>query len=192
MAIITGGMFGKIECVTLGLTTIESLTEIQISHFIACKNYEEKITTIHTCKIYNDVFNKERESNQQKVQKNKRIKRILLVDDEYDVSLVMKLVLEKNGFKVDSYTNPSEALENFTTGLYDLVILDVKMAEMDGFYLYEKIKKLDDNVKICFLTATDDVYYEILKKNYPDINENCIIHKPVDNESLLRRIKSVL
>jgi CheY-like chemotaxis protein len=178
--------------ITGGLTTIESLTEIQTSHFIACKNYEEKITTIHTCKVYNDVFNRERESNRQKVQKNKRRKRILLVDDEYDVILVTKLVLEKNGFKVDSFTDASQALENFTTGLYDLVILDVKMPEMDGFYLYEKIKKLDDKVIICFLTAADDVYYEVLKKNYPSINEDCIIHKPIDTKSLLRRIKSVL
>ena len=144
-------MPGKVECVTLGLTTIESLTEIQISHFIACKNYEEKITTIHTCKIYNDVFNRERDSNQQKVQKNKRIKRIFLVDDEYDVNLVMKLVLEENGFKVDSFTDASEALENFKTGVYDLVILDVKMPAMDGFSLYEKIKKLDDKVIVFFL-----------------------------------------
>ena len=63
---------------------------------------------------------------------------------------------------------------------------------MDGFSLYEKIKRLDDKVIICFLTATDGTYYEILKKNYPNINENCIFHKPVDNESLLRQIKSVL
>ena len=184
-------MSGKLESVTLDLTTIESLPQMQISPFIACKNYEETITTIHTCKIYYNVFSEEKESNQQKVQANKR-KRILLVDDEYDVNLAMMVVLDENGFKVDSYTDPSEALENFTPGLYDLVILDVKMPEMDGFNLYEKIRKLDDNVNICFLTATDDVYYEILKKNYPSINENCVIYKPVDNESLLRRIKSTL
>ena len=184
-------MSGKLESVTLGLTTIDSLPQMQISPFIACKNYEETITTIHTCKIYYNVFSEEKESNQQKVQANKR-KRILLVDDEYDVNLAMKVVLDENGFKVDSYTDPSEALENFTPGLYDLVILDVKMPEMDGFNLYEKIRKLDDNVNICFLTASDDVHYEILKKHYPHINENCVIHKPVDNESLLRQIKSVL
>jgi CheY-like chemotaxis protein len=184
-------MAGKVECLSLGLTTIKTLSEIPISHFIACKNYEEKITAIQTCKIYNDVFNKERESNQQKLRENKR-KIILVVDDEYDVNLAVKVVLNENGFKVDSYTSPYEALENFTTGLYDLVILDVKMPEMDGFYLYEKIKKLDDKVIICFLTAADDVYYQTLKRNYPNINEDCIIHKPVDNESLLRRIKSVL
>ena len=104
----------------------------------------------------------------------------------------MKLVLEGNGFKVDSFTNAFEALENFSTGLYDLAIVDVIMPEMDGFGLYENIKKLDDKVIVCFLTATHDAYYETLKKNYPTINENCIIHKPVDNESLLRQINSIL
>jgi DNA-binding response OmpR family regulator len=66
------------------------------------------------------------------------------------------------------------------------------MPEMDGFSLYEKLKKLDNKVIICFLTATNDTYFEILKKNYPNINVNCIIHKPVDNESLLRQINSIL
>src|SRR5215469_17106574 len=186
-------MSGKVECVSLGLATVEFLPEIQISHLIACKKYDEKITTILMCKDYDDIFGREsRESNQQQVHKNKRMKRILVVDDEYDICLVVKLVLEGNGFKVDSFTDATEALENFSTGLYDLAILDVIMPEMDGFSLYEKIKKLDDKVIICFLTATDDAYYEILKKNYPDINENCVIHKPVDNESLLRQINSIL
>jgi DNA-binding response OmpR family regulator len=131
------------------------------------------------------------ESNYQ-IQKDNGVKRILLVDDEFDISLVMKLLLEENGFKVDSFTDAFEALENFSTGLYDLAMLDVKMPEMNGFSLYEKIKKLDDKVIICFLTATDDTYYETLKKNYPAINENCVIHKPVDNESLVRQINSIL
>ncbi len=72
------------------------------------------------------------------------MKRILLVDDEPDITLVMKLVFEENGFKVDSFTDGSEALENFRTGLYDLAILDIKMPEMDGFSLYEKIKKFQN------------------------------------------------
>jgi len=54
---------------------------------------------------------------------------------------------------------------------------------LDGFRLYEKIKKLDDNVVICFLTAADNVYYKILKKHYPRVNENCVIHKPVDKNN---------
>src|SRR5215467_2295910 len=181
-------MSGKVECVTLGLATVEFLPEIQISRFIACKRYDEKITTILMCRAYDDIFGRERESNQQQVHKNKRIKRILLVNDEHDINLTIRLILEDNGFKVDSFTDASQALENFTAGLYDLVILDV-ILPTNGFSLYEKIKKLDDKVTICFLTATDKAYYEILKKHYPSIKENCVIHKPVDNESLLRIIK---
>ena len=115
-----------------------------------------------------------------------------MVDDEYDISLTIKVVLEENGFKVDSFNDASQALENFRTGLYDLVLLDVKMPKIDGFSLYEKIKKLDDKVPICFLTAADDAYYGISKKKHPSINETCVIHKPVDNESLLKQIKSIL
>ena len=130
-------------------------------------------------------------NNQQQIQKNKAIKRILVVDDEHDVSLTMKLVLEESGFKVDSFTDASEALQNFMSGIYDLVILDVKMPTMSGFSLHKKIRELDDKVTICFLTAADEVYYEILKKRYDNIDETCVIRKPVDNDSLLRRIKSI-
>ena len=66
------------------------------------------------------------------------------------------------------------------------------MSVIDGFGLYEKIKKLDGKVIICFLTAAGDAYYEILKKRYPAVNKNCVIYKPVDNESLIRQIKSIL
>jgi DNA-binding response OmpR family regulator len=160
-----------------------------ISHFMACKNYDERITTIHMGKVYDDAFGMERESIQQQVQKNKRI---LLMDDEHDVNLTIRIFLEEKGFKVDSFTDASQALENFTAGLYDLVILDVKLPGMNGFSLYTKIKKLDDKVRICFLTAADKTYYENLKKHYSGIIENCVIHKPVDNESLLELIKSAL
>ena len=69
---------------------------------------------------------------------DKNIKRILLVDDEYDITLTIKVVLEQNGFIVDSFTDVSE---NFRTSLYDLVVLDVKMPEIDGFSLYEMASK---------------------------------------------------
>ena len=85
------------------------------------------------------------------------VKRILLVDDEHDINLTLKIVLEDGGFKVDSFTNPFTALQNFKSDLYDLAILDVKMLVMNGFGLYQAIRKLDDKVKICFLTAASDV-----------------------------------
>lgn len=81
----------------------------EVSHFIACKDYEEKITTIHTSKSYYDVISRQQESNQQ----GQTDKRVLVVDDEYDVNLTIKLVLEENGFKVDSFNIASQALEEF-------------------------------------------------------------------------------
>ena len=156
---------------------------------ITTKNYDERITTIRVCEVYDGTFSRERESNQQQVQENQRI---LLVDDEHDVNLTISLILEENGFKVDSFTDAFQALKNFTAGLYDLVLLDVKLPAMDGFSLCEEMKKLDDKVRICFLTAADRTYYEILRKHYPSIKENYVIHKPVDNDSLLSLIKSVL
>jgi len=68
-------------------------------------------------------------------------KRILLVDDESDVCLALEKVLDENGFTVDSYDDPLLALEKFRANLYDLVILDIKMPEMNGFALYREIKR---------------------------------------------------
>jgi DNA-binding response OmpR family regulator len=117
----------------------------------------------------------------------------LVVDDEHDVNLTLKIVLEDGGFKVDSFTNPLTALRNFKNGLYDLAILDVKMPVMNGFGLYQEIRKLDDKVRICFLTAASDVYYEAFgKQAFHNIDDNCIIRKPVENELLIKQIKSIM
>jgi len=121
------------------------------------------------------------------------VKRILVVDDEYDINLTLKFVLEGNDFKVDSFTNPLVALQNFKSGLYDLVVLDVKMPIMNGFGLSQAIRRLDDKVKICFLTAASDVYYEDFGKQvFPNIDEKCVIHKPIENELLIKQIKSIM
>jgi len=121
------------------------------------------------------------------------VKRILVVDDEHDINLTLKFVLEGNDFKVDSFTNPLVALQNFKSGLYDLVVLDVKMPIMNGFGLSQAIRRLDDKVKICFLTAASDVYYEDFGKQvFPNIDEKCVIHKPIENELLIKQIKSIM
>ena len=124
-----------------------------------------------------------------------RKNRILIVDDEDDVNLLFKMVLEDNGFKVDTFNDPLVALQNFTTDSYDLLILDMLMPNMNGFELYEKIRMLDDKIKICFLTASGINHEEIRKKvayatiDYP---ENCFIIKPIENEDLIKRVKAQL
>ncbi len=63
---------------------------------------------------------------------------------------------------------------------------------MHGFGLCNEIRKFDIKVKICFLTATEDTHYEFRKQTYPNFEENCIIRKPIENELLIKRIKSII
>jgi CheY-like chemotaxis protein len=157
-----------------------------IASFIACKKYDETITVINTTKGH------EAWREQQLVNLN-RTKRILVVGDEYDTNLVLKVVLGESGFKVDSFTDPLAALQNFKTGVYDLALIDVRMPVMNGFGLYNEIRKLDIKVKICFLTAAEDTYYETFgKQAYPNYDENCIIRKPIGNELLIKQLKSII
>jgi DNA-binding response OmpR family regulator len=125
-----------------------------------------------------------------------RKNRILIIDDEDDINLLFKIVLEDNGFKVDTFNDPLVALQNFTAGSYDLLILDMLMPNMNGFELYEKIKMLDDKTKICFLTASGINYEEFREKvaSTATINrtENCFIIKPIENEEFIKRVKSQL
>jgi len=116
--------------------------------------------------------------------------RILLVDDEPDVIFTFKKGLEAHGFVVDAFKDPVLALSNFKPGTYDLLLLDVKMPQMNGFELYEKIKKIDSGVKACFITA-NEVYYESLREIFPTMDLDCYI-KPIQIEDLVMHIKAEL
>ena len=118
--------------------------------------------------------------------------RILFVDDEPDLTQVSTLALEYHGFKVDSFNDPREALSKYKPGLYDLVILDIKMPKMDGFELYHEIKKKDNNANVCFLTASELYYEEFRKKEYCALNRNLFIRKPIENEELVKQITKMI
>ncbi len=92
-------------------------------------------------------------------------KKILVVDDEADLTMLCRLALEYHGFKVDTFNDPQRALSNYKPSYYDLVILDITMPKMDGFQLYDEIKKKDEKAKICFLTASELYYEEFRKEN---------------------------
>ncbi|MGA9298238.1 MAG: response regulator [Nitrososphaeraceae archaeon] len=119
-------------------------------------------------------------------------KRILAVDDEPDLTMICSLALQYHGFKVDTFNDAQEALSNFKPDYYDLVILDIKMPKMDGFELYDKIKKKDDKVKICFLTASELYYEEFRKKEYSALDKNLFLKKPIDNDDLLKEVNKIM
>ncbi len=133
------------------------------------------------------------DENDDKRKKKNNDKKILLVDDEPDIIYSIKKVLEINGFVVDSYTDPVLALSNFKPRLYDLLLLDIKMPKIDGFDLHQKMKKIDSNVKICFLTASELFYEEYRKLDtYPTLDKAYFIQKPCRGEELVRHLNEIL
>ena len=121
-------------------------------------------------------------------EKNTR-KKILFVDDEPDITWLSKTVLERNGFEVQAFESPIPVLENFKPGSYDLLVIDIKMREMDGFELYDKLRKIDNNINVCFLTAAQE-YYDKYKERYS--SEECFITKPIALKNLVNTINSIL
>ena len=97
-------------------------------------------------------------------------KKILLVDDEPDITLPFSIVLEDNGFIVNAFNDPLLARSSFKQGLYALALIDIKMPKMNGFELYREIRKLDDKVKVCFMTAFD-IQKEDIKAAIPTPKE---------------------
>ncbi|MDQ3838611.1 MAG: response regulator [Thermoproteota archaeon] len=121
--------------------------------------------------------------------------KVLVVDDEPDVTYTLKATLEATGFfDIYMFNEPSLALSNFRPNTYDLVILDIRMPQMNGFELLNEIKKIDENVKVCFLTAVSELteYKTSIKKILPALDENYIIRKPIDNIELVRQLNQIL
>jgi DNA-binding response OmpR family regulator len=114
-------------------------------------------------------------------------KRILLVDDEKDIANMFKSGLERNGFIVDAFSDPMRALSHFKIDHYDLLILDVRMPSMSGFELWSEIRKIDNNAKVCFISAFE-IHNEELGKYFPDEGEKCVVKKPVSMKDLVRAI----
>ena len=124
-----------------------------------------------------------------------KTKKILLVDDEPDVTYTIKKFVEDNGFKADSFNDPILALNYYKVNFYDLVILDIKMPTMDGFELYLKIREQHPKVKICFLTVIATFNEEFRKIRLAlgkTINEDYFIQKPVEMEDLLKKLTSIM
>jgi DNA-binding response OmpR family regulator len=118
----------------------------------------------------------------------KRQYKILVIDDEPDINSVIKKGLNRNGFEVETFTDPLLALSNFKAGFYDLLLIDIRMPKMNGFELYREIKKIDNQIKVCFITALE-FYYDEFRRAFPKLNMNCFARKPISIDEMANIIK---
>ncbi|MGC2575423.1 MAG: response regulator [Candidatus Nitrosopolaris sp.] len=124
-------------------------------------------------------------------------KRILIVDDEKDITLAFKLGIEDSNSdtnrKIEVYTSndPVVALSEFKPNFYDLLLVDINMPQMNGFQLCEKILAIDINVKVCFMSS-GKINREAVREIYPSLSLGCFIRKPVTIDYLIKRIISEL
>jgi DNA-binding NtrC family response regulator len=115
--------------------------------------------------------------------------KILVVDDEPDITLTLEAGLEIVGlFDVDTFNDPESALKSFKPDYYSLVLIDIMMPKMDGFQLYESLKKIDPDVKACFLTASE-MYYGVHRGvEHCALNEDVFLQKPISNDDLIKEV----
>lgn len=118
--------------------------------------------------------------------------KILIVDDEDDITLSFKRILEIYGFTVDAFNDSTVALSEFKKEYYDLALIDIKMPQLDGFDLYKQLKELDPGLKIFFLTASEAYYEQYRKQDYSKLNRDLFIQKPIELKDLLERINRAL
>ena len=120
--------------------------------------------------------------------------KILVVDDEPDNTSIFSMSLEDGGYEVDAFTDPLLALSKFKSDhkKYDLLILDIKMPEMNGFELYEEIRKIDNNVKTCFLTAFGEGFTEEFGRRFSSSINVSFIRKPIRVDDLVKKVNEMM
>jgi len=117
---------------------------------------------------------------------------IMIVDDEPDVLLTYESFLSNAGFNVSTFEEPFNALAEFTSNprLYDLIILDIRMENLNGLQLYQCMKAINPASKLLFASALDAA--KELTSILPDIQSQDIIKKPVDRENFIKTVKIAL
>jgi DNA-binding NtrC family response regulator len=115
-------------------------------------------------------------------------KRILVVDDDPDVTFVFETALETHGFFVNTHNDPVKALLDFKIRFYDLLLIDIKMPQPNGFELVKMLRKKDPGIKVCFMTSFKP-YYNAMKNEHPTLDVRCFIKKPIEVKDLLSAVQ---
>jgi DNA-binding NtrC family response regulator len=140
----------------------------------------------------NNNSNEQKDTSQHYHHHSNKPRKILIVDDEPDITSTFDMILQMNGFEVDTYNDPILALSNFKPNSYGLALLDIRMPTLNGFELYKKIKDIDKNMEVCFITAYEN-YREEFKESFPELEEaKYFIRKPKAIEDLVKHVATIL
>ncbi len=144
-----------------------------------------------------EIDNKKRQSHmvykQNKLNQVNSSFNILLIDDDKDILFTFTTIIAGDNYKTTSFSDPNKALEHFSQVSpyhYDLIIMDIRMPGLNGIQLYSKIKVMNPDIKVLFLSALDAV--EELLSIFPDIKNSEIIRKPIEPQALLLKINTIL
>jgi DNA-binding NtrC family response regulator len=120
---------------------------------------------------------------------NKRLAKLLIVDDDFDIVQVLKMGLLQNGFSVEAFTNPQEALQSFKSDAesYCLVLSDIRMPGISGIQLSKKIKEVNPNVKVVLMTAFE-IRDNEFSKVFPSTQVDGFVQKPIGIKDLTDKI----
>ena len=142
-------------------------------------------------KIYPNMITEGPDNSQDPAEKTSI--NVLLVDDDQDILFTFKSILEAEGYHVEAFADPNEALSHFIQmdpSYYSLILTDIQMPNCNGFQLYQKLREINTDVRVIFMTAFD------VPGNLPDtipaIKETDIIKKPIEEEHFVNRIKKAI
>ena len=117
----------------------------------------------------------------------------MIVDDDDDIALAFKIGLEDNGFAVDTFNDPLDALLHFKPNVYDLMLLDIKMPKLNGLQFYYQMRCKDNYIKVCFITTSDIFFYEnVIKQISSLLSTKSILRKPIKLKELVESIQKQL
>lgn len=166
----------------------------QIGDYFWKDGNQERISyPIYSLVVNNDRNKEDFFANQRPEPKQKNAQNIMIVDDERDILITYSAMLYGQGYNIKTFSSPHEAVLHFAhadRSYYDLVILDIRMADLNGLQLYHRLKAINKDVKILFLSALE-ASEEIISM-FPELKYEDIIRKPISKAYFVDKINALL
>jgi len=138
-------------------------------------------------------ISQQKESNYDNNNDNKPLAKLLVVDDASDIVQVLKTGLQKNGFLVNGFNNPEEAIQSFKSNSKDycLVLSDIRMPALSGIQLARKVKEINPNVKVILMTSFEIKDNEF-SKVFPSMQVDGFAQKAISIKDLTNKILDII